>query len=186
MLRLEKFPEVVVMPFDDENWWSRRKKRTPWDIFEEFEEYMDRLIREIERDVFSGKKKTAGPFFYGFSISIGPDGKPVFREFGNIRPTTRGPVVREEIEPLVDVYDEKDHVLVVAEIPGVNKEDIKLRATEDTLTISVEAGKRKYYKEVELPSKVNPDSAKATYKNGILEVRLEKKEKSKGKEIKVE
>ncbi|MEM4647643.1 MAG: Hsp20 family protein, partial [Candidatus Nezhaarchaeales archaeon] len=80
----------------------------------------------------------------------------------------------------------KDVIKVCAEIPGVNKEDIKVRLTDDNrLIISVDTPQKKYYKEVELPAKVNPERTKATYRNGVLEVVLEKVEK-KGKSITVE
>jgi len=119
-------------------------------------------------------------------MSIGPDGRPVIREFGNVQPG-RLPMIREEREPLVDVMEEKDEVVVVAELPGVEKEDINLNATEDTLTISVDTPQRKYYKELRLPTEVNPKSAKAQYKNGVLEVRLKKVGKApKGERITIE
>ncbi|MEM1776413.1 MAG: archaeal heat shock protein Hsp20, partial [Nitrososphaerota archaeon] len=112
-------------------------------------------------------------------------------EFGNIRPRGRPEIVEltETREPLVDVFEEDDTVKVVAEVPGVEKEDINLNATEDMLIISVKTPQRKYYKEVELPAKVDPNSAKASYKNGVLEVTLKKKEgvkEEKGVKIKVE
>jgi HSP20 family protein len=76
----------------------------------------------------------------------------------------------------------------VAEVPGVEKEDIKLHGTEDSLTISVDTCQRKYYKEVMLSTKVKVREAKADYKNGVLEVTLPKvkEEKSKGQPIKLE
>ena len=111
------------------------------------------------------------------------------RQFGNVAPGRFGPEIREEREPLVDVIEEKASIKVVAELPGVEKEDIKLNATEDMLTISVDTPQRKYYKEVILPAKIDPKSAKATYKNGVLEVKLAKKEvpkEEKGEPIKIE
>ncbi|PCN49831.1 heat-shock protein Hsp20 [Candidatus Geothermarchaeota archaeon ex4572_27] len=132
--------------------------------------------------------RTLGPIVYGYTMTIGPDGKPVVREFGNVRPTRTG-VIRpvEEREPLVDVIPGDKVIQVVAEMPGVNKEDIKLEATEDELIISAESGNRKYYKVVPLPAKVDPKSAKATYKNGVLEVVLSKvEERPRGERIRVE
>ena len=93
----------------------------------------------------------------------------------------------EAREPLVDVYEEKDVVKVVAEVPGVEKKDINLNATEDRLIISVDTPQRKYYKEVDLPAKVDPKSAKASYKNGVLEVVLNKAgEGRKGFKVQIE
>ncbi|RLE49567.1 MAG: Hsp20/alpha crystallin family protein [Candidatus Methanomethylicota archaeon] len=167
-----------------------RKRRFPFwfdDIFEEFErefEYMEEMMHKLMREAFEAHGRER-PLVYGFSMTIGPDGKPVIREFGNVRPSMRGPVVREEMEPLVDVMESGDYIKVYAELPGVEKEDIKLNATENTLTISVDTEKRKYYKEISLPSPVKPETAKATYRNGVLEVQLEKAKKP-GTSIKIE
>jgi len=118
---------------------------------------------------------------YGYSVTIGPDGKPKIREFGNVKPEEKfgRPKIniKEEREPLVDVMTTDGEVKVVAELPGVEKEAIKLQGTERTLTISVATPHRKYYKEVELPAKVEPKKARSTYKNGVLEVTLERKKK---------
>jgi len=175
--------------FDDifDDIWSRR-----WgDIFDEFDEYfrdmrrrMDRLIR----DVMSGKLPEpgkGGPYIYGWSFRIGPDGKPVFQEFGNI-PHVGTVEIPGSREPLVDVQETDDEVQITAEVPGVKKEDIDLEVTGNTLIIKVEGKDRKYYKEVELPAEVDPDSAKASYNNGVLDIQLKKvKPKVKGKKIKI-
>ena len=90
-------------------------------------------------------------------------------------------------EPLVDVTNEADQVRVLAELPGVEKSDIKTHISEDTLTIKVEAAARKYYKEVRLPSSIDPDSSKASYNNGVLEIVLKKlKPRPRGKEIRID
>lgn len=169
---------------------ARRRKFPSWfSLFDEFSEEIERMEemmdRLMERTFESFRAGREGPFVYGFSMSIGPDGKPVIREFGNVRPSLRGPIVREEIEPLVDVMDAGDYIRVYAELPGVEKDDIKLNATENTLTISVDTEKRKYYKEISLPAAVKPETAKATYRNGVLEVQVEKAKKP-GTAIKVE
>ncbi|NIW11257.1 MAG: Hsp20 family protein, partial [Gammaproteobacteria bacterium] len=87
-----------------------------------------------------------------------------------------------------DVITTDKEVKVIAELPGVEKEDIKLHGTEDMLTISVDTPQRKYYKELELPESVDPKSAETSYKNGVLEVTLkktEKKKKPKGEPIEI-
>lgn len=189
--------------------WRRRR---PFPFFGRFFEEIDEMMREMEemferefgeisrripRDLIRERKlpdgstvKEWGPFVYGYSITIGPDGKPQIREFGNVKPGIRPGRYdfKEEREPLVDVFEANGEVKVVAELPGVDKSDIKLHATEDTLTISVDTPERKYYKEVNLPAKVNPEGAKTSYKNGVLEVTLPKvgRERPKGKPIKIE
>ncbi len=82
--------------------------------------------------------------------------------------------MKEEREPLVDVLQEGNEVVVVTELPGVEKDDIKLESTDRALKIAVESAKRRYFKELELPHLVDPRTAKATYKNGVLEVRFTK------------
>ncbi len=110
---------------------------------------------------------------YGVSIRT-MAGKPVIETFGNIRETTKGPVVEEVREPIVDVFDEEDHIRLIAELPGVSEDKIKIEVTGDILNLTASDTDKKYAKEILLPSKVNPQSLKNTYKNGILEIMLEK------------
>jgi HSP20 family protein len=110
---------------------------------------------------------------YGVSIRT-MAGKPVIETFGNIRETTKGPVVEEVREPIVDVFDEEDHIRLIAELPGVSEDNIKIEVTGDILNLTASDTDKKYAKEILLPSKVNPQSLKTTYKNGILEITLEK------------
>ncbi|MEM3769959.1 MAG: archaeal heat shock protein Hsp20 [Candidatus Bathyarchaeia archaeon] len=159
---------------------------------EEFKEFTSRIPKDYvrERKLPNGSTiKEWGPFVYGYSVKIGPDGKPEIREFGNVKPTRLGPKVKEEREPLVDIVETDNEIHVVAELPGVEKEDVKLHGTEDTLTISVDTPQRKYYKELTLPAKVNVKEAKTQYKNGVLEVKLPKikeEKKPKGEPLKIE
>jgi HSP20 family protein len=93
----------------------------------------------------------------------------------------------ESREPLVDVVDDSENIRVVAELPGVDKKDIQMKCADDALTISVNSPSRKYHKEVQLPTVVDPDTSKATYNNGVLEVLLRKaKPRPRGKEIRIE
>ncbi len=177
----------------DENW--RDPFFDPWDSFfdmdieREFrrmEEWINRIMREF------GRGEIRGPYVYGFSMRIGPDGKPHIEEFGNV--PRKIPGVSEEMgeyrEPLVDVMEDDKTISVTAELPGVSKEDIDLNLSDDnqTLVIKVDTPERKYYKEVELPAPVKPNKVKATYKNGILDVvfEREKPKEKKGKRIKIE
>jgi len=111
---------------------------------------------------------------YGFSIKTAVGGKPIVETFGNIKKTPEGPIVEEEREPLTDVFDEKDEVLVISEIPGVQEEGITLDLKGDILDISAVGKNRKYRKEVLLPAQVKKETLSYTYKNGILEVRIKK------------
>ena len=192
----------------DEYWdrWFRR--RWPFfrgsifdsidEMFREMEEMIRRGFEDLSKDMpknlvrertlpDGSKIREWGPFVYGYSVTIGPDGKPQIREFGNVKPEGafgRPKVnIREEREPLVDVMETDGEIKVIAELPGVEKEDIKLYGTENTLTISVDTAERKYYKKVELPSRVDTKKTKASYKNGVLEVTLKKKKEPEGEPI---
>jgi HSP20 family protein len=110
---------------------------------------------------------------YGFSIRT-LAGKPVIESFGNIRETARGPVVEEVREPMVDVFDEKDRILVIAELPGVTENEIKIEVAGDILNLTASDKDRKYAREILLPGKVKSESMKTSYNNGILEITLDK------------
>jgi len=112
---------------------------------------------------------------YGFSVKMGLGGKPVIEQFGNIKATEKGAVVAEVREPIVDVFDEGEKLVVIAELPGVAEKDIHLEVKDDILDLSAEAKDRKYSKEVLLPSPVDAGSMESSYKNGILEIKLRKK-----------
>lgn len=110
---------------------------------------------------------------YGFSVRMGIGGVPHVEPFGNIRATEKGPTVAEVREPLVDVFDEDDAVLVVAELPGVAEEEIRADVHDDILRLQT-TGERKYAKEVVLPASVQTDPSQRFYRHGILELRYRK------------
>lgn len=103
--------------------------------------------------------------------------------------------------PAVDVFEEKDDIVVKAEMPGMDKDNIEVNLSDHTLTIKGEKKKEEEVKEenyyrmersygsflrtVELPKEVHADKVKATFKNGVLEIRMPKTEQAKAKEVKV-
>jgi HSP20 family protein len=178
---------------DDFPEWFKKRRSTSKDPFfgdidnmfremekmmdDEFKNFQDKVPKEYikERKLPDGSTvKELGPFVYGYSMKIGPDGKPDIQEFGNLKKSLKGPEVKEEREPLVDVVENAGEIRVVVELPGVEKTDIKLHGTDDSLTISVDTPQYKYFKEVELPVKVRVKEARSTYKNGVLEVVIPK------------
>ena len=174
-----------------DRWETKKRNRPPWfDFLEEFqrmETIMDDVMqRAFETPILKGEK-VEGPYVYGFSVSMDRNGKPIIREFGNIQPSREGIQLREEREPIIDILSGQNEVSVVAELPGVNKNEIKLYATGRTLKISVGTAERKYFKELELPDNIDPRSAKANYHNGVLHVKLKKtkSQKLKGESIQV-
>ena len=158
--------------------------------FAEAEEMLNRMVRTI-RETSASDMISQGPYYYGYQITVGPDGKPHVREFGNVKPSSRGLVEQSGVrEPLVDtVVDEKENTLTItAEMPGVTKQDIKVNVGEEYLSIHAEKGEKKYHTDIPINVTLDDTSAKAIYANGILElkIKLKARPKPKAREVKVE
>lgn len=180
------------------------------DPFDRWMKEMMRLFKKIEEDLMKSLEEMGtldweeledkfpevetpsgmrirGPFIQGYYFTIGPDGKPVVRYFGNVPKERKVREVREEEgeripiqigeggtevvrEPVVDVLNFEKEIVVIAEMPGVDEKEIKVKVKDRELRI--EGGN--YSKTIWLPSKVDP-SFSSSYKNGILEIRLKKR-----------
>jgi HSP20 family protein len=168
------------------------RKRLFEDIDREFadaEEMLNRIFRTARET--NPSMIVNSPYYYGYQITVGPNGKPRVREFGNVRPSARGLVEQSGVrEPLVDTtFDEKENTLTLtAEMPGVTKQDIKIDVAEEYVSIYAEKGDKKYSTDIPVNLPLDDTSAKATYANGILELKIKLKEprKPKTKEVKVE
>ncbi|MFX1366441.1 MAG: archaeal heat shock protein Hsp20 [Promethearchaeota archaeon] len=152
------------------------------DIFERImknlpPEFQNLSPEEIMREFKKNQSKFGFPIMYGFNINLGPDG-PTIDSFGNVKPKPYSgePEVKKVREPLTEVSEQDDNIIIICEMPGVTREEIEIKATTRSLTISTESKDkgRNYYKEIELPSPINSDYARARYTNGILEVKLKK------------
>ena len=155
--------------------WEREPK-------DEFERWMYRMMRRFW-DRYPKK----------FIFSFPP--------FGSLRFEPPSPEVRTIY---ADMQETDNEIIIVAELPGVKKEDININATEDTVEISAEVKTekeetekemeyihreiipKKFHRSFKLPVEIIPERAKATYKNGILELRLPKKESREKRSIKIE
>lgn len=143
-------------------------------------EKLGELAEKSEEFRKSGELKELDPEgklqgIYGVSIKVGLGDQGVKVEpFGNVHKDDRtGKTVVDEVrEPMVDVFEEADHVLVVAEMPGIAEEDIGIELHEDILTMSAARGSKKYRKEVLLPATFTQDKMSRTCRNGVLEIRL--------------
>ncbi|HXT85176.1 MAG TPA: archaeal heat shock protein Hsp20 [Verrucomicrobiae bacterium] len=160
----------------------------------------------IEYKTSDGNKvQEIGPIVYGYSMTIGPDGKPHVREFGNVKDVSANagqylgmnkPQITPEREPLADVTTTDKEVKVVLEMPGMKKEDIKINAYDGKVEVKTaeatakgDTSVRKYHKIIDLPKSADIETARSIYNNGILEVTFDKKKeesKPKGKDIKIE
>lgn len=167
-------------PFQNLDAWLRTMGVDPAD-FRRMADEMQRNLQEALKGMGQDPTKS---FVSGFSVKVGPDGKPTFNTFGNkpqVKPNPKGAgkgipsVVADEREPLTDVIEDVKQVAITMELPGVEKKDINVHMTDEELEISVDNELRKYHKRVRLPAKVDPKTTKATYTNGILDVTVQKR-----------
>jgi len=173
--------------------------RNPWigrSIFEELdrefaeaEDMLGRMFRTV-REI--GSRSTSEyPYYYGYHVTVGPDGRPRIREFGNIRPAAKSLVEQNGVrQPLVDsIVNEKENTLTItAEMPGVDKQNINVKVTDQYVIIHAEKGDKKYHADIPIDVELGETSAKASFTNGILELKIKLIEtsKPKGKTIKIE
>jgi len=162
-----------------------------------FDDEFDRIFKKMSNsffdigDIFEGSKtkgSSQGPYYYGYTMTVGPDGKPIVKEYGNTKPELVS--ASNAREPIVDtIVDEKEKLVkLVAEMPGVEKSDVKILVEGKSVNITAEHGEKKYHIDVPIQYTVDENSAKATCKNGILELvfKLTQDEKPKGKTVEVE
>ena len=131
------------------------------------------LSKEGTLREFSTDKGVKG--VYGFSIKVGLGGEDVKIEpFGNIRTDdkTGKSVVQEVREPMVDTFEEEDHILIVAEMPGIGEKDMELDLSDDILTISATRGDKKYHKEILLPRTFDKKKMSVSCNNGVVKIKL--------------
>ncbi len=148
-----------------------------WDEFRRFEEMMNRMFEDFQ-------------------------GSPRRRMLPALTSGEREVLPAEYRKPFIDVIETDKEVIATAEMPGLEKPDIKINLTEDRLEISAETKHEEkkeekgyvyrerrsgsYYRAISLPSPVDPDNSKASYKNGVLEVKMTKTEIKKKKPLKIE
>jgi len=160
-----------------------------------FDTEIDRIFKKMSKSFFDGNdmfegfngNSNSGPIFSGYTMTIGPDGKPSVQEYGNVQPDRS--LVSDTREAIVDtIVDEKDRVVkLIAEMPGVEKTDVKILVDKNVVNVTAEHGEKKYHCKVPLQQKVDENSAKATYKNGILQLIFKLvEEKQTGKKVEVE
>ncbi len=184
--------------------YKRRRERDEDDWRSEFDEFFEnfgfdidrfneRMMRMWDRMLKDPESQTFGPYVYGFTYKIGPDGKPVFEEFGNVpqgRAYGREPKMLEKDvrEPITDFTEDTDKIFITYELPGISKENINLNVGETNVTLEVTEGPRKYYKSMDFPYELKPDSANAKFINGILDLSIEraKKESPGGRKISID
>jgi len=183
---------------------------------------MRRWLREREkwktgwkmRWAFGGPEKSPD-YFGGFEPSPDYFGwtEPGYTYFGGSQPyiTYFGgpdhmapPFGARPAFPPVDMYEEGDEIVIIADVPGFSKEDLKIQVKEDAVVISGERREKltdrvkedniikferyvdKFSRRLELPVPVDPDTAKARFESGMLKITIKKQEGEKAKEIPIE
>jgi HSP20 family protein len=157
---------------------SEDKRKDLRDMLDEIDRYFEGFEKEVEEAVKNsifGSDRSDKPFIAGFSFNLGPEGRPSLQTFGTN--PVRGDGFRSPINE--QVIDEKNGMLrLLLEMPGVEKQDIQVDATEDRAVITAESADRKYRAEIGLRAPVRPDSGKAEYRNGMLEISFSLKDKA--------
>jgi HSP20 family protein len=163
-----------------------------WNNNDPFEEMIEKLFRQFGiKDPSLIDDPNVKTWSYGYTLTQGPDGKPVIKEFGDNRFQKQNSMSdlepeEQDILTQVDVDVANNRVRILAEIPGVTKEDIRINATEDNVTIRAVKDSQVITKELPLEVKIDPDTADASYNNGVLDLLLTlTEEKDRGKEIKI-
>lgn len=132
-------------------------------------EEMEKIIKDLGNQ---------SPFVWGFSFNKGSDGKPHIEQFGDfikqlgfdLAPQMKKDEMQQSRVPIVDILKDTTSLTVIVELPGVEKKNIDINATEQTLKLKAFTASRKFRKNIKLPVPVIPNSAKAKFKNGVLEI----------------
>jgi len=157
---------------------SEDRRKELRDVLDEFEQYFEGFQKEIENAVKNnifGGDQSSWPFVAGFSFNLGPEGKPSVQMFGN-NPIRSGGFRSPINEQIVD--DKTGTLRIILEMPGVEKKDISVESADESVVITAENEERKYRAEIGLKAPVRPESGKAEYKNGMLEISFLLKDKA--------
>jgi HSP20 family protein len=109
---------------------------------------------------------------YGVQVKVGLGGRDIELEpFGHTG-REAGPAAEAEVrEPVCDVFEEDDCIVVIAEMPGVSEKDLQFALDGNRLRLSAATANRSYAKELELPAAVEAARIRVTANNGVVELR---------------
>ena len=148
------------------------------DMLDELDKYFEEFENDVQdavRQRLAGTKLFSKPFVAGFQMRMGPEGKPSIQFFGDN--PQQGDGFRSPMSE--QVVDNKAGTLrLVMDMPGVEKSDIQITATEDSTAVKAERGARKYSAEITHRVKADPDTGKAEFKNGVLEISYSLRDKA--------
>jgi HSP20 family protein len=157
---------------------SEDRRRNLRDMLDELDKYFEEFEKDVQnfaRNSISATHLKAEPYVAGFSFNLGPEGRPNVQFFGDSplhRDGFRSPMTEQ-------MLDEKNGVLrLVLDMPGVEKSDIQVDATDDSAVVTAERESRKYRAEIQLKAQVQPDTGRAEYRNGLLEISFSLRDKA--------
>ena len=157
---------------------SEDRRKNLRDMLDELDKYFEEFekdVQDVVRDSISAVHSQTEPYVAGFSFRLGPEGKPSVQFFGDSplhHDGFRSPMSEQ-------ILDEKNGLLkLVLDMPGVEKSDIKVEATEDSAVVTAERDSRKYRADIDLKAKVQPESGRAEYRNGVLEISFSLRDKA--------
>ena len=157
---------------------SEDKRRNLRDVLDELDRYFEEFekdVQDVVRDSISAVHSQTEPYVAGFSFRLGPEGRPNVQFFGDSplhHDGFRSPMSEQ-------ILDEKNGLLrLVLDMPGVEKSDIRVEATEDSAVVTADRDSRKYRADISLKAQVQPDSGKAEYRNGVLDVSFSLRDKT--------
>lgn len=167
------------------------------ELFEQLEALfgsdMDRfrdLVEQVRDQVERGEIEPGHPFVTGFTVRMGPEGEPVVDPFGDSGRTPDDAVDVDPDagarEPVTDIIEGPDTISVTVEIPGIERDDIELTVNPFRAEIHVDGEQRRYFKTVDLPTRVDPDRTEATYRNGVLDIEITKAGTDAGRRIDID
>lgn len=159
-----------------------------------FDDEIDKIFKKISHPfinvdgLFEDTKSNlgSGPYYYGYTLTIGPNGKPIIKEYGNVKPGLL--LTSNTKEPLIDKITNTNAIKLVTEMPGLDKKDIKITMEENKIQIKGEKGEKRYCVDTTIEENIDKNSGTAKYTNGILEIKfnLINKPPTKNKNIEIQ
>lgn len=146
-----------------------------WNVDDDFTRIFEKIFKQLGNPKrLDPDNPNARSWSYGYSMTTGPDGKPIVKEWGSEFPET--PMVEQpNDDPLsqVDIDRTNKTVRVIMELPGITKESIQITGTETSIKVKADYDRWNVDHEVPISAKVDPNTAKATYNNGVLDITLD-------------
>ena len=136
--------------FDD-----KRRRRDKEEEFDKMVREMQKIIEEVFRNAFEG---FGNAFAEGFSVKFSPEGEIKMER------------IEKEKDADKDIIEDRDRIYVTLRLPDIDENEIDIKVVDKTLEII--AGDR--IRIIDLPARVNKEKIKKIYKNGVLDIELEK------------